>query len=302
MANKTTTKKKKTNKRKSNTKKKTSSAKPKKNNTISYKASSTKKFTVLPNTKNKAPIILAVFSAVLIGLVILCVVFSRNSLTNNHNSGVSEINKDVAWGIDVSSHNGKINWKKVSEKADFVFIRVGYRGYANGKINADKLAKANIKGANKHNIPVGVYFYSQAINKKEAVQEANFLINRVKDYKISLPLVIDFEYAYSKGKITGRLHNAHLSKKEKTEIVNAFCDTVRKAGYTPGVYASSYIYRSHFNMKSIPDDVFIWVADYNKKVTYKGDYDIWQYSENGKCSGVKSKNVDTNYFYTKKRL
>ena len=297
MANKTTTKKKKT-----SAKKKTkTSAKPKKN-TISYKASSTKKFSKQkPDTKKRKAILVACFSAFVIVIVVVCIIAAQHSGSGNSNR-FTEIDKDVAWGIDVSSHNGKINWKKVSGKADFVFVRVGYRGYANGKINLDKHAKANMKGANKYDIPLGVYFYSQAINKKEAVKEAEFLIKHVKDYKITLPLVIDFEYAYKNGKTVGRLHKAKLSRKEKTALINAFCDTVRKAGYTPGVYASSYIYRSHFIMKSIPDDVFIWVADYNKKVTYKGEYDFWQYSETEKCDGVKSKNVDANYFYTKKRL
>lgn len=297
MANKTTNKKKKTTAKKTNK----SSAKPKKD-TISYKASSTKKFSKQkPNTKKRTAILVASFSAFVLIIVVACILVAKNSDTNSRNH-FSEIDKDVAWGIDVSAHNGKINWKKVSQKADFVFVRVGYRGYANGKINMDKHAKANMKGANKHNIPLGVYFYSQAINEKEAKKEAEFLIEHVKDYKITLPLVIDFEYAYKNGRSVGRLHDAKLSKKEKTALINAFCDTVRKAGYTPGVYASSYIYRSHLNMKSIPDDVFIWVADYNKKVTYKGEYDFWQYSENEKCAGVKSKHVDANYFYTKKRI
>ena len=136
----------------------------------------------------------------------------------------------------------------------------------------------------------------------EAKEEAEFLIKTIKDYNVTLPVVIDYEYPMVNGKHTGRLFNAGLTVKERTEVINAFCDKVRSAGYTPGIYASSWIYNSRLDMKSIPDDVFIWVADYNESVTYGGYYDIWQYSETGSCDGVSSKNVDTNYFYIKNRV
>ncbi len=246
----------------------------------------------------KRIILLAVSTAAVIA-IILCAVFVRG--TGYKKNEIGDL-KDKAWGIDVSSHNGKIDWKKVSSKADFAFVRVGYRGYANGEINLDKRAKANLKGANRNGVPVGVYFYSQAINDKEAEEEAEFLLSKIKEYNITLPVVIDFEFANKDGKDVGRLAEAKLSKKQKTSLVNAFCDKVRKAGYTPGIYASSYIYRSHFNMKDIPKDVFIWVADYNIAVTYGGSYDIWQYSDKGSCDGVSSEYVDMNYFYTNNRI
>ncbi len=310
MANNTKTKKKRSasKKKPSAAKKKAPSKKKssaKKNGAYTRKTAAAKKKEA--NALSKKNIIIIIACVLALAGVITAIVLASGAASINPKTraGIESIDKgddNPAWGIDVSSHNGKINWKKVSKKADFAFIRVGYRGYATGEINADKKAKANLSGANKNKVPVGVYFYSQAINEKEAIKEAKFLLKSIKDYDVTLPVVIDFEYAYSKGKITGRLYKAGLSKKEKTALINAFCDTVRKAGYTPGVYASSYIYRSHLNMKSIPDDVFIWVADYNGRVTYSGYYDIWQYSEKGKCEGVSSKKVDTNYFYTKKRL
>lgn len=207
---------------------------------------------------------------------------------------------DIAWGIDVSHHNGEIDWKKVKNAADFAFIRVGYRGYAEGEISKDRTADNNLKQANKQGIPIGVYFYSQAINESEAEEEAAFLIDAVKHYDISLPLVIDFEYAFVNGQHGGRLYDAKLSREQRTNLINAFCDKVRKAGYIPGIYASSYIYQTELNMKDIGEDVYIWVADYTKEVSYTGRYDIHQYSESGSCDGIKE-NVDTNYFYLKNR-
>ena len=210
------------------------------------------------------------------------------------------INKDVAYGIDVSYHNGKIDWKTVKDEVDFAFIRVGFRGYDDGLIHLDSKAKYNLKNANKNGVPIGVYFYSQAINETEAEEEAKFLISKIRDYDISLPVVIDFEYPTKDGKNIGRLSDANLTRKDKTNLINAFCKKVEASGYTPAVYASSYIYRSHINTRKLDDDIMIWVADYNKKVTYSGNYDFWQFSDKGTCKGVSSKYVDTNYWYINK--
>ena len=284
------------------TKKKKSAASSKKraSNKNTYKRKTAVKGKGQKASADKKRIVILIVCVVLIIGVVASVIYIGSS--SDKKGRITDIKADTAWGIDVSSHNGKINWKKVSQKADFAFIRVGYRGYSKGEINLDKKAKSNLEGAIRHGIPVGVYFYSQAINEKEAEEEAAFLLKKIRGYSISLPVVIDFEYPYKNGKPVGRLNQAKLTKKQKTALINAFCTKVRKAGYTPGVYASSYIYRSHISVKSLPDDVFIWVADYNGRVTYDGYYDIWQYSERGKCDGVNSKYVDTNYFYTKKRL
>jgi GH25 family lysozyme M1 (1,4-beta-N-acetylmuramidase) len=243
----------------------------------------------------KQSIMVAICSIIIISIIICaCSIFSTN-----HNAAVLDVNKNVACGIDVSYHNGKIDWDTVSENADFAFIRVGYRSYSSGEIGIDKKAKYNLKHANSAGVPVGVYFYSQAINDEEAVEEAKFVLDKIKGYDITLPIAIDFEYAYSGGEITGRLHEANLSKKERTSLINAFCKTVKDAGYTPAVYASTYIYESHINVKDLDKSTVIWVADYNKEITYDGEFDIWQSSETGKCDGVSSKYVDINYWYLK---
>ncbi len=209
-----------------------------------------------------------------------------------------DFHKSKAYGIDVSSHNGKIDWDAVKDEVDFAFIRVGRRGYTDGEIALDKKAKYNMKNAENAGVPFGVYIYSQAINEEEAVEEAKFLIKHVKGYNVQLPLVIDFEYATKNGKQIGRLAEAKLSRKERTALINAFCKTVKEAGYTPALYASSSIYKSQISTRSLEDGIVFWVADYNKKVSYGVKYDIWQFSEKGKCNGVSSKYVDTNYWYT----
>jgi len=242
-----------------------------------------------------------VICAVLVLLIVLIAVLA-GKCSGGRRSTIQPPDKEIAWGIDVSSYNGDIDWETVASQADFAFVRVGYRGYTYGEITEDKLYKDNLKGANQNGVPVGVYFYTQAVSEAEAEEEAQFALDAVKGYNITLPVVIDFEYPQKKGKHTGRLWDAQLSKKERTAVINAFCDTVRKAGYTPAIYASTYIYESQLNLGSIEDDVFIWVADYNPEITYDGYYDIWQYSAEGSCDGVDSKYVDTDYWYTKNRL
>jgi GH25 family lysozyme M1 (1,4-beta-N-acetylmuramidase) len=252
-------------------------------------------------TKVKIPskkTIAITISALCLALVIVITAVA----TNNHKipNPLLSMNEDVASGIDISSHNGKVDWNAVSEVKDFAFIRVGFRGYSNGIISADKNAKENIKSAEKAEIPIGVYFYSQAITPEEAQEEAEFVLKQIKGHDISLAVVIDFEYAYeANGELGGRLYNAGLTRKENTAIVNAFCKVIKKAGYTAGVYANSYFYKSVLNPESIDNDVLIWVADYNSKVTYSGEYDIWQYSKTGSCDGVSSKNVDEDYWFIK---
>lgn len=210
-----------------------------------------------------------------------------------------DFGKSVANGIDVSEHNKDIDWHKVSKSVDFAFIRIGYRGYGTGEIYEDKLASRNFRAANKAGIPVGAYFYSQATNEKEAVEEAKFAIKHLRHYDIQLPVIIDFEYAADEnGNRTGRLYEAHNSRDDNAKLINAFCKTIEQAGYTSGVYASSSVYFGSINTKKLTSTALLWVADYNDEVSYDVRYDVWQYSKTGKCDGVSSEAVDLDYWYT----
>ncbi len=237
-------------------------------------------------------LIIGVIAAGILISVIVCV-FSSSSRQEAYSFG-----KDVADGIDVSEHNGSIDWEKVSESKDFAFIRVGYRGYGDGEIHEDENAEENLENAEKAGIPVGVYFYSQAVSEKEAKEEADFVYKIIKKYNIALPVIIDFEYPVdSDGNATGRLTEYNNNEKENAKIINAFISRIQSKGYIAGVYASSSIYKSKIDMSKIDDDAFIWVADYNSEVTYNMDYTVWQYSEKGSCGGVESKYVDLDYWY-----
>lgn len=236
----------------------------------------------------------------LVSVFIIAVIITAVSISNNgRRHETVTFDTPVATGIDVSEHNKGIDWKAVKEDFDFAFVRVGYRGYTKGNIQQDETAKDNLKGAEKAGVPVGVYFYTQAITEEEAKEEAQFLLDFIKHYNVSLPVIIDFEYAFdSSGNHAGRLFEANLTPDEKADIINAFFKTVKKEDYSYGIYASSYMLEHEISSHLLDDSAIIWVADYNENVTYDIDYTIWQYSKTGESDAVGSKYVDLNYWYT----
>ncbi len=192
-------------------------------------------------------------------------------------------------GIDVSKYQGTIDWNAVkSSGISFVVIRCGYRGSSTGVLVKDPMFEANIKGATKAGLKVGLYFFSQAINEKEAVEEASMAIALAKDYKISYPIFIDTEWT-SGGRANG------ISKDTRTAVCKAFCETIKSAGYTPGVYACKSWYQDSLNVSSL-NGYKIWLAQYASQPTYSSRYDMWQYSDKGKVNGI-STNVDMNISY-----
>ena len=198
-------------------------------------------------------------------------------------------------GIDVSEWQGTIDWKKVAaDGIDFAIIRVGYRGLSDGSLNEDPYFEKNIEGALKNGIKVGVYMFSQALTEKEAISEANYLIKRIEDYKIELPLVMDYEYGGASN--PGRLYKANLSKRKATNNCLAFCETVEAEGYKAMVYANKTFLRDDLYCDEISEDYEIWLAHYTNKTDSTADYTYWQYSSSGSVKGI-SGNVDMNFHY-----
>lgn len=185
--------------------------------------------------------------------------------------------------VDLSSHNTVTNWKKLKKKADAVILRLGYRGYVTGKIVLDSKYLQYKKKCEQYKIPYSVYFYSQATNKKEARQEANFVKKYYKNQK-ALPAFIDSE----KSAGDGRADN--LSKSKRTACVKEFCKKLKKAGIPSGVYASTNWLNNNLNMKNFKYNV--WCAQFNTKCTYTGDYMMWQYTSSGKNYGVSTYGVN----------
>ncbi|MBQ3559473.1 MAG: hypothetical protein IJA07_08190 [Agathobacter sp.] len=198
------------------------------------------------------------------------------------------ITKPQIVGIDVSKWQGDIDWKAVAESGiDFAIIRCGYRGASTGTLVEDPYFKKNIEGATKNGIKVGVYFYSQAITQVEAVEEASMALELVKGYHLQLPIFVDTEASGGRGDA--------ISKGDRTQFLKAFCETVKNAGYKPGVYSGKYWYTNKVNASEL-EQYHIWVAQYNTECTYNGRYDIWQYTDSGTVPGIKGK-VDMDIAY-----
>lgn len=205
-------------------------------------------------------------------------VATLSSTTYTHASQFK--NSTVMKGIDVSEWNGSINWRKVkSSGVTFAFIRAGGRYYGSGAYFVDSKFAENVKNATAAGIDVGAYFYSQAINATEARQEAAYTLNIVSSYNLTLPIVMDYEYAWEGG-LTGRLYNAHLSKSAATTVINTFCSTVEASGYVGMLYASKSVITDDMNITSINNKYPIWNAQYN-------DSDTLTYTDNGLTSGKK---------------
>ncbi len=199
-------------------------------------------------------------------------------------------------GIDVSSYQGNVDWKKVNETGiDFAFIRLGYRGYETGKFADDSKFIQNVNGCIENNIDYGIYFVTQAISYDEGVEEANYVLNKIKNYNFDCPIVIDVE---DSGGNPGRADN--LSKEERTDCIKGFCDTIEKNGYVPMIYSSKNWLMNKIDLSKLPN-ALVWLAHYvngapSKVSDYEGEYKYWQYTSSGKINGI-SGNVDLNKGY-----
>ena len=202
---------------------------------------------------------------------------------------MEERDNAVSLGIDVSKWNGEIDWDVVkAEGVDFAIIRCGYRGSSSGWLVEDPYFFQNIQGAKRAGIKVGVYFFTQAIDFVEAVEEASMVITLLGDTKLDFPIFIDTEGANG-----GRADN--LDAATRTAVVNAFCQTIQNAGLEAGVYASRNWYLNRLNI----DDLYgykIWLAEYRETPLYEGNYDLWQYTSSGSVAGIEGR-VDLNVSY-----
>lgn len=193
-------------------------------------------------------------------------------------------------GIDVSKWQGEIDWDKVkNDGVQFAIIRAGYRGSVTGSIVEDPYFQANIKGATASGIPVGVYFFTQAVNEVEAVEEASAVLELVKQYQLDYPIFIDTEGAGGKGRADG------LDPETRTLVCEAFCRTIENGGYSAGVYASRNWYNNNLKTTRL-DNYYIWLAEYRSVPLYQGYYKMWQHTSKGKVDGIKG-NVDLNIAY-----
>lgn len=191
-------------------------------------------------------------------------------------------------GIDVSSHQGKIDWNLVAQDGvEFAIIRLGYRGWGSeGKLMEDTQFDANIQGAKAAGIKVGVYFFSQAVNDEEVLAEANLVLDKIAPYQLDCPVVYDVEMTSEDGRMN------RISVEERTHLAQLFCQTIENAGYEPMIYHNTQMGALMIDVAAL-EEYDKWYAYYNSKMFYPYEYKIWQYSDKGRIQGINT-DVDLN--------
>ena len=259
-------------------------------------------------------IVFAVMLIVIIGLIIaVCLLSSQKSVmtggnpfdeislqTEPENQIIESPETEDAYvpfekrsnGIDVSKWQGQIDWKKVKESGiHFAFIRVGYRG-GNGKVYEDEYAAYNLQQAEANGILIGVYFFSTAINKEEALEEAEWVLDYIEGYSISYPVVYDCE-----GFTEPDSRMYELTAEQRTDNALTFLDKISEYGYETMHYGARNELESEecWNIKLIERYHKVWVAmytnikyPYKDKPTYTGRCDAWQFSDKGSIDGINT--------------
>ncbi len=195
-------------------------------------------------------------------------------------------------GIDVSEFQRKVDWQAVKNSGvEFVMLRVGFRGYGSGKLNADAYAIANYRGAKAAGLKIGLYFFSQAITPAEAREEANYLLGFTDGWELDMPVVFDWEY------IKADARTGNMDARTLTDCTIAFCETIQAAGLEPMVYFNKNQAKNLMHLEELVEYPF-WLAWYSDQMDYPYYVEMWQYTDSGKVDGIKG-NVDINLLMPK---
>ena len=219
--------------------------------------------------------------------------YDRNDFQYNENNYLTCIAGDSISGIDVSYHQGEIDWAKVKASGiDFVMMRVGYRGYGeSGKLVEDANFQANIRGASEAGLKIGVYFFSQALNLEEVEEEVAFLLERIEDYEITMPVVYDWEY------VSDEARTANMDARTLTDCSEYFCRLVQNAGYQPMIYFNRHQAANLLYLEELTDYPF-WLAAYTNRMEFPYKVDMWQYTDSGRVPGIDGPvDVDILFLY-----
>lgn len=196
-------------------------------------------------------------------------------------------------GVDVSEHQGEIDWSAAAaDGLDFAIVRAGYRGWSLGGVFEDLCFRQNVEGALKSGLRVGAYFFSQARTPDEAREEARFLLERVADYEISLPLFYDWERIDS-----GPARTDGMTGAETTDCALAFAEEIAAAGYTPGVYFYRDLGYRFYELDRLASLTF-WAAAPGETPDFHYKHEFWQYSFTARVAGVEGDcDLDLYFIY-----
>ncbi len=197
-------------------------------------------------------------------------------------------------GIDVSAHQGKIDWQQVKQAGvEYAFIRVGNRGYGDGKLYADEYAAENLKQAKAAGIRIGAYLFSQAVSVQEALEEAEFALRQLEGVALDMPLVYDWEY------VSETARTAAVDRRTLTDCTAAFCRRVEEAGFEAMIYFNVTQARDLLYLEELTNYRF-WLAMYDVAGKFPCKVDFWQYTNTGKIDGIEG-NVDINMMFLYKK-
>ena len=219
----------------------------------------------------------------------------ENEVTGNYEGEANyqiDENTKAKRGIDVSTFQGEIDWKKVkNDGIEFSFIRLGYRGYESGKIVLDSRYEENIKGSISAGIDTGVYFFTEALTEKEAIEEADFIIENLSGYHITMPVVIDVEESAN----TEKTRTKDLTQDQRTKNVIAFCKRIKEAGYDVMIYGNIKSFMMMMDLEKL-EEYDKWFAYYRYPFHYPYKIKMWQYTSSEKIDGIEG-NVDVNLMF-----
>lgn len=209
-----------------------------------------------------------------------------------YNGRFLELTTGESWaGIDVSRWQYDIDWDAVAASgAEFAIIRIGYRGNESGLINADKYAQQNLAGATAAGLKVGVYFFSQAITREEAEEEAYYVLDVIKDWEITMPVVFDWERNRDEGS-----RSAKMDRRTLTDLSLTFLETIETAGYDAMIYFNPFMSRNLLYLQELTDYDF-WLASYTETMDFPYKVKMWQYTESGTIPGIDTP-CDFNIYF-----
>lgn len=203
---------------------------------------------------------------------------------------LSQMHGESVLGIDVSVYQGLIDWAQVKEAGiEFVMIRLGYRGYGTGKLVEDENFRANLEGASDAGLDVGVYFFSQAVSEAEAIEEAEFVLDKLDGIRLTMPVAYDWEY------IDEDARTADMDRRTLTDCSLAFLRKIEDAGYRPMLYYNTSQVRKLLHLSEL-EQYDGWLALYSEVMTFPYRIKMWQYTCTGSVPGIEG-NVDINLYF-----
>jgi len=203
-----------------------------------------------------------------------------------------KLSEGESWaGIDVSRWQYDIDWERVAASgAEFAIIRIGYRGSETGRINADRYAQTNLDGAAAAGLDIGVYFFSQALTREEAEEEAYYVLDVIKDRDITMPVVFDWERVHNE-----KSRSMEMDRRTLTDCAKTFLETIELAGYNAMVYFNPHQSRNLYYLSELKEYDF-WLASYTDRMDFPYEVDMWQYTNEGRVPGIDTE-CDLNVYF-----